>query len=289
VTALTLALVLVSAVVHATWNLWTKELRGDHRDGALMWTLTAVSSVCYAPAVAWSLARGAWRPDAATLGFVAVSGIIHVGYFLLLLRGYRTGDLSVVYPVARGTGPLLSSLAAIVLFAERPTAGSLGGLALIVGGILVLTRAGDARPGGPPRAAVLHGLAIGVLIAVYTLWDGWSVKRALIPPLFFYWGGEVTRMLLFTPAALGDRPAVTDLWRRHRARVIGIALLSPLSYILVLVAMRLGRVSHIAPARELSIVVGAWLGGRVLGEGDRTRRLVASAAFAAGVIALALG
>jgi len=92
---------------------------------------------------------------------------------------------------------------------------------------------------------------------------------------------------VFLPAN-GDRPAVASLWRRHRARVVGIALLSPLSYMLVLAAMRIGPVSHIAPAREVSIVFGAWLGSSVLGEGDRSRRLLASAAFAAGVIALAL-
>ena len=285
---ITLALVLASAVVHATWNLWTKELRGDHRDSALMWTLTAISAACYAPAVVWSLSRGPWRPDTAAIGFVVVSGVIHVGYFLLLLRGYRAGDLSVVYPLARGTGPLLSALAAIVIFGEQPSAGSFGGLALILIGIALLTWRGGGRAGAPPRAAVLYGLAIGVLIAVYTLWDGWSVKRAGIPPIVFYWGGEVTRVLLFTPAALADRPAVASLWRRHRARVVGIALLSPLSYMLVLAAMRTGPVSHIAPAREVSIVLGAWLGSSVLGEGDRSRRLLASAAFAAGVIALAL-
>lgn len=286
---ITLALVLASAVVHATWNLWTKELRGDHRDGPLMWTLTAISAACYAPVVVWSLAHGSWRPDVAAIGFVVVSGLIHVGYFLLLLRGYRAGDLSVVYPLARGTGPLLSALAAIVIFREQPSAGSVCGLALILTGIALLTwRGGAGRAVGPPRVAVLYGLAIGVLIAVYTLWDGWSVKRAGIPPIVFYWGGEVTRVLLFTPAALADRPAVASLWRRHRARVLGIALLSPLSYMLVLAAMRTGPVSHIAPAREVSIVLGAWLGSSVLGEGDRSRRLLASAAFAAGVVALAL-
>jgi len=289
VNAITLALVLTSAVVHATWNLWTKQLRGDHRDGALMWTLTAISALVYAPVVAWSLAHGTWRPGLAALGFMAVSGVIHVGYFLLLLRGYRTGDLSVVYPLARGTGPMLSALAAAALFAERPSVASVGGLVLILAGIALLTWRRPGEAGAPPRAAVLHGLAIGVLIAIYTLWDGWSVKRALVPPVVFYWGGEVTRVLLFTPSALADRPAVASLWRRHRARVIGIAILSPLSYMLVLAAMRTGAVSHIAPAREVSIVIGAWLGGSVLGEGDRTRRLLASAAFAAGVIALATG
>lgn len=102
-TALTLALVLASAAVHATWNLWTKQIGSSVRSGPLMWSLTAFSSALYAGPALWILAHGTWRPDATALVFIAGSGIIHVGYFLLLLRGYRGGDLSLVYPVARGT------------------------------------------------------------------------------------------------------------------------------------------------------------------------------------------
>src|SRR4029079_2648088 len=103
-----------------------------------------------------------------------------------------------------------------------------------------------------------------------------------------YWAGEVVRVVLFAPAALADCAGVAELWRGPRWRVAGIAVLSPLSYILILLALRHGLVSHIAPARELSILIGVYLGGRVLREGERTRRLVAATAFASGVIALAL-
>ena len=108
-----------------------------------------------------------------------------------------------------------------------------------------------------------------------------------MPPLVFYWFGEVTRTLLLAPLAWADRAGVARLWRESRARVAGIATLSPLSYILILIAMRHGAVSHIAPAREIGILIGTWLGGRVLGEGGRRRRRVAAGAFVAGVIALA--
>ncbi len=286
-TALTLALVLASALVHATWNLWAKQAGGEARSGALVWSLTAVSSVLYAGPALALLAHTGWRPDATALVLIAGSGAIHVGYFMLLLRGYRAADLSLVYPVARGTGPMLASLAAISVFAERPSAASLAGLALIVAGILALTlRPGAATP-GHVGTGLRYGLATGVSIAIYTLWDGWAVKRAGVPPLVFYWGGELTRVLLFTPVALADRAGVARLWRAQAPRVLGIAALSPLSYILVLLAMRMGAVSHVAPAREVGILIGAWLGHHVLGEGERRRRLIASAAFAAGVIALA--
>jgi drug/metabolite transporter (DMT)-like permease len=288
VTLATLALVLASALVHATWNLWTKQVGPAARSGTLMWVLVVISAVVYAPFALTLAIRTGWRPDATALAFIVGSGLIHVAYFLLLLRGYRVGDLSLVYPVARGTGPLLASTAAIVLFAEAPSVFSVAGVLLIVTGVAVLTWRPTALAQAKLAPGLRYGLATGVLIAIYTLWDGWAVKRAGIPPLVFYWAGEVVRVIVFTPAAIGDRPGVAALWRAHWPRVLGIALLSPLSYILILFAMRTGSVSHIAPAREISILLGAYLGGRVLGEGDRRRRLVAAGAFAAGVIALAL-
>ncbi len=283
-----LALVLSSAVVHATWNLWTKQLGTGARSAPLLWLLTAISSVFYAP-FAWGvLSTSTWRPDANALLLIAGSGVIHVGYFVLLLRGYRVGDLSLVYPIARGTGPLLATAGAVLLLGERPTPLSVTGALLVATGVwVVMGRAGPAvrervRPG------VSYGLATGVAIAVYTLWDGWAVKRAAVPPLVYYWGGEVIRVALLSPLALRARGDIARLWRTQRWRVLGIALLSPLSYILILFALQHGEVGHIAPAREVSILLGAWLGGRVLGEGDRKRRLVAAVAFVGGVVALAL-
>ena len=180
------------------------------------------------------------------------------------------------------------ALGASLMFRERLTLLSLAGMLLVATGVLVLTIGPRRRDDRGFTPAMFYGLGTGVLIAVYTLWDGGAVKRAGIPPLVFYWGGEVVRVALVSPAALGQREGIRRLWRTHRNRVVGIALLSPLSYILVLLAFRRGMVSHIAPARELSILIGAYLGGRVLGEGEQRRRRIAAAAFAAGVIALAL-
>ena len=284
-----LGLVLASAVVHATWNLWIKQLGPGVRQAPLLWLLTAISSAGYAPFAWATIASTGWRADATSLGLIAGSGVIHVGYFFLLLRGYRVGDLSLVYPLARGTGPLLAAAGAVALFAERPTALSVTGALLVVAGVLVLTHRGAADARASIASGVRYGLATGIAIAVYTLWDGWAVKRAGIPPLVFYWAGEVVRVVVLTPFVFGARREIADLWRQQRRRVLGIALLSPLSYILILLALRLGDVGHIAPAREVSILFAAWLGGHVLGEGDRRRRLVAAAAFAAGVAALAFG
>jgi len=284
-----LALVLAAAVIHAAWNLWIKQLGPAVRSVPLLWMLTGISAVLYAPLAAWMLGHGAWRPDRTALVWILGSGVIHIAYFLALLRGYRASDLSLVYPTARGTGPLLAAFGATFLLHERPTALSISGAVLISAGVLILTVGRDFGRTPHLRAGIGWGLLTGLSIAVYTLWDGWAVKRVGVPPLLFYWGGEVTRVLLLTPAARGHRDGVRRLWKEQRARVLGIAVLSPLSYILILLALRHGQVSHVAPAREISILIGAWLGASVLGEGERTRRLIAAFAFAAGVIALAIG
>ena len=286
-TALTLALVLASALAHATWNLWAKQLGPEVRSAPLLWSLTAVSSVVYAPVALWTIVHGGWRPTPATLGLIAGSAVIHLGYFLLLLRGYRVGDLSLVYPAARGTGPLLAFAGAVRLFHERATPLAVGGVLLIAFGVLVLAGRAGARAGARLAPGLRYGLATGVTIAIYTLWDGGSVQRSGVPPLVYYWGSELVRVALFTPLALADRAGVAAVWHAPRRRVIGIALLSPLGYVLILIAMKSGAISHIAPAREVSILIGAWLGGRVLGEGERSRRRLASALFVMGIVALA--
>ena len=285
---LVLGLVLASAAVHATWNLWTKELGPGVRQASLLWLLTAISSVFYAPFAWATIAATHWRPDAVSLALIAGSGWIHVGYFFLLLRGYRAGDLSLVYPLARGTAPLLATAGAVALFHEHPTALSLTGALLVMAGVVVTTWRGPSSGHVPLGPAVPERVDRDRHAGSEPVADGWAVKRAGVPPLVFYWGAEVVRVLTLSPLAARQPAELGSLWRGQHARVVGIALLSPLSYILILLALKQGDVGHIAPAREVSILIGAWLGGRVLGEGARRRRLAAAAAFVAGVIALAL-
>jgi drug/metabolite transporter (DMT)-like permease len=288
-TPLTLALVLASAILHSVWNLWAKQIRGGTRSVPLIWMLTSISAVCYAPVAIVAALHAGFRPTPAAIAWMGASAVIHVGYFLLLLRGYRVSDLSVVYPVARGTGPLLAALGAVALLGERLTWVSGAGIALVTAGIATLTLRPEFLHAPRLRAGVLFGLLTGVSIAVYTLWDGTAVSRIGLDPIVYYWVGEVFRTLLLAPFALRHREGLRTLWRDQRPRVLGIALLSPLGYVLVLIAFRLAPISHVAPVRETSILFGTLLGAQVLGEGDRARRLAAAALFAAGVMAIAAG
>ena len=220
---------------------------------------------------------------------IAGSAALHTGYFLLLNQAYRIGDLSLVYPLARGTGPLLSTLAAILFLGERPSAIALIGALLIIGGVMVLAGNFTRLCQDGARTAVGYALITGLFIAGYTLWDKQAVSRFAIMPMVLDWGANVGRAILLTPFALHYSEEAVIEWREHKWEAVAVAILIPLSYILVLTAMSFTPVSYVAPAREISILIGTALGARLLAEGDARRRLAAASAMVLGIVGLALG
>jgi uncharacterized membrane protein len=287
-----LALVLIAALLHALWNIVAKKSGG----GAHFALMGAVMIVAvWAPLGLWLMWRDVPSWGAREWALVLASAVAHLVYFNVLLAGYRAADLTVVYPVARGTGPLLSSAAAVVLLNESLGAKGIAGVVAITSGILLIaggpklwTRAHE--PG--ERARVMAGLAwgglTGALIALYTVIDGFAVKVLLISPILVDYVGNLLRIPLMLPHALRDRAGfVRDLRAQWRASLV-LALISPLGYVLVLYAVQRAPLSHVAPAREVSMLFAALLGGRLLGEADRGARLLGAACMACGVIALAL-
>ncbi|TMC46142.1 MAG: EamA family transporter [Chloroflexi bacterium] len=281
-----LGLVLVSAVFHATWNLLAKRAEADT---AFLFLAYVVGAIVFAPFAVAILVIARPQLGWPALVFIAVAVALQTVYFATLTAGYRAGDLSLVYPIARASGPLLATIGAIAIFGERPTTIAIGGALAIVVGALVLT--GDPRAlrrDGAGRA-VGFALATGAVIALYTLWDKTAVAVVLIPPLLYDWSTVVGQALVVTPVALRDRDAVRAAWMRHRGAVLGVGVLSRLAYILVLTALVVSPVSYVAPAREIGILIGVLLGARMLAEGHVMRRGVGAAAMVVGVLALALG
>lgn len=240
----------------------------------------------YAGPAAVQLVVGDRAISWAGVGFMAGSGCLHTAYFTTLQRGYAVGDLSVVYPLARGTGSALSVLAAVVLLDERPGPVVLIGAALVVAGVLSLAGGGRHRPG---RASLTFALLTGVAIAAYTLWDAHAVQDLAQPAIAYYWGSEVTRALLLAAPALRDRAALRTALTHDRRAILAVGVLSPLAYILVLVALTLAPVTIVAPGREASIVIAALLGSRLLGEGDTGLRLMAAGLILGGIACLTAG
>jgi drug/metabolite transporter (DMT)-like permease len=279
-----LCLVLLAAITHACWNLSAKYAAESRH---FVWLFSAGSVLVYGPVVAAVVFVEQPVFEMRHWLALAATSILHLLYSLSLQAGYRHSDLSVVYPIARGTGPLLSFIGAGMLLGEALTARSVAGLLLIVSGILLVAGiVGHHRRA--PRVGVFYGLLTGALIAAYTLNDGWAVKVLLISPFVIDFTGNLFRMAVLAPRAWADRARVALEARLYRKPIIIVSVLGPLGYILVLFAMRLAPVSHVAPARELSTLVGAWFGSRLLREESGAWRMAGAALIVAGVIALAL-
>ncbi len=281
-----LTLILAAAVTHATWNFLNKRASGH---ATFTWLVAVLSALLYAPATITIIEVWEIPITFVTIGLMAGSAALHTGYFVLLNQGYRAGDLSLVYPLARGTGPLLSSLAAIVFLGERPSAIALAGALLMIAGAVILsTNVSQLRQTGA-RDAILYALITGLFIAGYTLWDKQAVSHFGIVPLVLDWGANVGRALLLTPLAIKYSDQTVTEWREHKYEAIACAVLIPFAYILVLTAMQFTPVSYVAPAREISILIGTAMGARLLGEGDVRRRLAGACAMVIGVVGLAVG
>jgi len=279
-----LVLVLAAAFMHATWNFLAKRTRGG---AAVVWLYDVVSIIIYAP-LALVILLQHLHFTLVQLALIFSSGCIHLVYFLLLQRGYRVGDLSVVYPLARGTGPLLSSITAILLFGERPALVAFLGILLVVVGIFLITGGTVMLSASRFHAGVLYGLLTGVCIATYTLVDKQAVSALLIAPVLLYYSDLMIHVGLLAPYAVYNWSEVSREWNRHRFEVIGIAILGPLSYFIILSVLVFTPVSYVAPMREVSVLIGTLMGTRFLAEGNTRRRLLAACVMVAGIIALAV-
>jgi drug/metabolite transporter (DMT)-like permease len=284
--AAALALVLAAAFAHALWNFILKRTGGGI---GFIWLFALLATLIYAPLAIGFLCHEWGDLGWLAFGFIVLSALIHTAYFLMLDRGYRHGDLSVVYPVARASGPLLTVIFAIVLLGERPGPPAIAGAGCIIAGAFYISGVTARLRSGVPLRGIVYALMTGLTIAAYTICDQRAVTYAAIPPVLLHWGENFGRTLMLTPMAMHNRQAVVTAWRQHKKAALAAAILSPLAYILALTAMTFTPVSYVAPAREISIVIGAWLGTQLLGEGDARRRMIAAAIMAAGMAGLAIG
>ena len=280
-----LALVLAAAFCHATWNFFVKRIGGG---AELIWLFSVISVLVYAPMAVWILVVqqpvfGLWQ-----VVFMLGTIVLHLGYFLLLQTGYRKGDLSLVYPTARATGPLLSTTFAVLVLGEVVTLQMAIGAGIIIFAVLMLT--GGIRPGARRVSASLaFGLGAGLFIASYTVWDAYAVAVLLVPPLLMDYASNLGRVVVLAPVALRRRAVMAQQWREHRLGVLVIAIFSPLAYILVLYALTFTQVSYVAPAREVSVILTVLAGSILLNEGNLRTRLGWAMLALVGMVLLATG
>jgi drug/metabolite transporter (DMT)-like permease len=280
-------LVVIAALAHSTWNLLAK--RAAHSKH-LIWFSSVTEALLFLPVAAWTSVHSLSRLGLKAGAFLFATGVLHLLYTESLLRGYRAGDLSVVYPLARGTGPLLSFFGAILLLGERPSMLAGAGALLVTSGVLLLAGGLSVFRRGTSRAGLFWGIATGITIACYTLVDGYCVRVLLLSPFLVEYAGNLLRTLVLSVlVSREDASPIMEEYHRHWKEALGIAVLTMAGYTLVLFAMTIAPISHVAPLREMSMMIGAYFGIRFFGERNGTRRVIGSALIAVGVAGLTLG
>ena len=289
-------LIILAGLIHSGWNIVAKKAGGDARFSLFTSVLNAI---IWLP-LGWWLGRDVvptwgWTEWA----FVAASALLHVFYFIVLLRGYRVADLTVVYPLARGSGPLISSLVAVIFLGEEiSTLGAAGiagvvlGVFLIAGGprMIAAVRNGESSEARQRVISGLYyGLLTGLFIASYTVVDSYAVKFLLMSPILLDYMGNLLRLVVLAPIGLRNWDETRRLWKLQWRYAAVVAFFSPIAYVLVLYAVQSAPISHVAPAREVSMLFAALIGGKLLGEGDRALRIAGALMIALGVTALGLG
>ncbi|BCJ28832.1 DMT family transporter [Actinocatenispora sera] len=282
----TIGFVLAAAVLHAVWNLAAKRYHGD--GSVFVWSYMTLGAVLCLPLALLVLARdpGAWSWR--LLIGPLVSALIHIVYSLVLQAGYKRAELTVVYPVARGVGPLLTVVVAVAVLGERPGLPALAGVALVLAGITVVTTLKRQHGGRPLASGLGYGAATGAMIAAYTLWDDHAVTRWDIAPIAYFGIAVTMQAALLTPAAVRRRDAIRPALTRYWREIATVAVLSPAAYLLVLVAMQRLPVTIVAPARESSIVVGSLLAWWLFKEAQPLRRVAGAAVVLTGITLIAL-
>ncbi|GGC47850.1 membrane protein [Brevibacterium sediminis] len=292
-----LGLVLIASVAHAVWNLAAKSVTG--KGFAFVLAYHGLSAILLAPIAIVIIASGTQSLNWGLVGAAALSAVFHIAYSVALQSGYDHAPLGVVYPTARGTGPVVTIIIAVAVLGERPTLAEAAGAFTVIAGIAVVT----IRPRGGDGPTSSHGLRrglawgglIGAFIASYTLWDDFAVNHVSDSPLLYFAVSEACVGLIMTagayalPGGREKRADFREILTSHKRALVTVAILSPLAYVLVLYAMQQAPVALVAPVRETSIVVGTLLAWWFFGERNVVLKLAGALIVVVGIGLIALG
>jgi uncharacterized membrane protein len=283
-----LAIVLASAFLHAGWNYL---LKTSERKIVFIWWFLLASMALYAPPFLYYY-RKIEIPPAGWLCIVA-TGLIHGVYFWCIGGAYQRGDLSLVYPLARGSGPLFVPVLAVLLLQEEIAPLGMMGIALIIGGIYSVhlrsfTPSAFLEPFLALRGgASLWALFTGLAIAAYSLVDKVGVGL-VYPPVYIYLLLVITWLVITPWVLIRERQWLASEWRQHRGSIFAVGFLSGFTYLMILFALQMSKVSYVAAVREVSIVLSAYFGIVWLGERHGRQKLIGAVLITAGVVAIGL-
>jgi drug/metabolite transporter (DMT)-like permease len=267
--------VLGAALLHALWNSFVKV--GQDR-------LVSVAVICATGAVLSApVAATMPLPTPTAFGFALLSVSTHLAYYFCLINAYRFGDLSRVYPLARGLAPPLVAVGAALVAGEQLSPREVAGVALVSIGIASLVA--GAR-NGAERRGLWFAAATGAMIGIYTVIDGLGGRAVPRPLSYIAWLNMLEGGVLLAAARLRRGSAVWSLARAALPRGVVAGLMATVAYGIVIYAMSRGGMAHVSALRETSVVIAALIGTLVLGESGFARRVAAAAVVALGVIVL---
>ncbi|MCD2175966.1 DMT family transporter [Rhizobium sp. C4] len=272
--ALVVGLALFAAILHASWNAFLRS------GGDRLWTVTVMSFAGTAVALPFLFLYP--LPPSAAWPYIGLSAFLQVGYSLFLVAAYRHGDLGQIYPIVRGTVPLLVTLGGFAVTGERLDVFHVAGVVLIALGIMSLAL-------GKFRAAntsILFALAAGAIIAAYATVDSVGVKQAGRSEAYTAWVLVLYGLLLPTAYLAMRRGLTVDIRSPDTWKALGGGLVAMIAYGVVVAAFAIGPTGPITALRETSVVFAVLIGWLFLGEALTVRRVIACAVVAAGAIIL---
>lgn len=277
-----IGLLLLSAALHATWNLLLK-LAGD-KFLAAWWALVVGAGVSLVGLLVIHL------PPARMWPFAVISSLTEAAYFWLLSYGYQDHDFTLIYPIGRGTAPAFLTVWSVLFLNEKFTPAGMLGLGLIILGLLIIGASSLVQNGihGVPWKGLAIALSIALLISIYTVIDGASVQHG---PAMSY--GFLLFLLMPLPLApfvmrTYGWPKLVEGWIAQRTRLLTIGVISFLAYLLALIAYSIALVGYAGAIREVTVVMGAFAGWQFLGEKLGGIRVVGAIVMFAGILVIAL-
>ena len=279
-------LLVLAAVIHSVWNLLTKKSLDKQ---VFLWLSLVVLSVVCLPVFIYLFTP---FPSKAWI-YIISSGALEAVYCILLTKAYQNGDLSLVYPIARGSAPVFATLLAVFFLNEYLPPEGIAGITLIAGGIYTLhikslDRQGILAPllslrDRTSRLSVLTGFTI----ACYSVVDKVGISH-VSPFLYVYLIFAVTAALLTPYMVLTRSGLVAREWRSNKIMIFAVSLMFLAGYLLVLLAMRTSKVSYVTSVREMSVVFAAFLGVFMLREPFGRMKITGSIFIFTGIVLIAL-
>jgi len=287
-TGTALSIVLVAALLHALWNYLTKTSRNKI---AFIWWAILFSTIIFLPMFLYY-----WPTvtiSAAGWGCIIATGIFHAFYFWFMSGAYQRGDLSLVYPLSRGSGPLFVPILAVLLLNEQLSALGVAGIALVIVGIFgIHLRSFSVQSMHEPFMAIRGGASLwafctGGTIAGYSLVDKVGVN-IVHPPVYIYLMFIITLLLLTPLVFVKVRRDLKTEWKMNKIKILGVGFLQLFTYMMILFALQIGKVSYVAAVREVSIVFSALIGTVLLREKNAPQKFFGAVLICAGVIFIGL-